>query len=218
VIANRIIASGGLKLETPVKFWDRIAERYARQPIADEAAYEKKLEVTRRYFTPESDVLELGCGTGGTAIKHAPFVRHVLATDVSSRMLDIAREKADGVANVTFEQASVDDVDVEPSSIDVVLALSLLHLLEDRHVAIAKVYDMLKPGGAFITSTVCLGDSMKWFRFVGPIGRFLGLMPLVRIFTVQELIDSLGAAGFDIDHHWQPDGARAVFIVAKKPA
>ncbi len=29
------------------KFWDKMAERYSKKPIADEAAYQKKLQVTR---------------------------------------------------------------------------------------------------------------------------------------------------------------------------
>ena len=41
-----------------VKFWDKIAERYSKQPIADEAAYQKKLKVTQEYFKPEMEVLE----------------------------------------------------------------------------------------------------------------------------------------------------------------
>jgi cyclopropane fatty-acyl-phospholipid synthase-like methyltransferase len=56
------------------KFWDRIAERYSKQPVADEAAYQKKLQVTREYFRPDMEVLEFGCGTGSTAIAHAPYV------------------------------------------------------------------------------------------------------------------------------------------------
>ena len=60
---------------TSSKFWDRIADRYSRRPVADEAAYQKKLEVTRQYFRPEMQVLEFGCGTGSTAIAHAPYDR-----------------------------------------------------------------------------------------------------------------------------------------------
>lgn len=47
---------------------------------------------------------------------------------------------------------------------------------------------MLKPGGVFVTSTVCLGDTMKFFKLIGPVGRFLGLMPLVKVFTIADLM------------------------------
>ena len=50
------------------RFWDRIARRYARRPVADEASYRKKLEITRGLFRPGMEVLEFGCGSGATAI------------------------------------------------------------------------------------------------------------------------------------------------------
>jgi ubiquinone/menaquinone biosynthesis C-methylase UbiE len=200
------------------KFWDRIAERYSKKPVADEAAYQKKLEITRSYFRPDMEVLEFGCGTGSTAIAHAPHVRHIRAIDVSSKMLEIARAKADrgNVGNVTFEQSAIEDISVPDRSLDVVLGLSILHLLEDKERAIAKVHRMLKPGGVFVTSTICIADSMKFIKLIAPVGKALGLMPLLRVFTTKDLLASLVDAGFEIDHQWQPEKRAAVFIVAKK--
>ncbi len=172
------------------KFWDKIAERYSQQPIADEAAYQKKLQVTRDYFQPDMEVLEFGCGTGSTVISHAPFVKHIHALDISSKMIEIAQGKADAnnVENVTFERSTIDEFNVSDQSLDAVLGLSILHLLDNKEEVIAKVHKMLKPGGIFITSTVCLGDTMM--RFLGsvvPIGKFFGLMPLVKVFTAKDL-------------------------------
>lgn len=201
------------------RFWDRIAARYARKPVADEAAYQKKLAVTREYLRPDMEVLEFGCGTGSTAIVHAPYVKEIRAIDISEKMLAIARGKAEaaGVGNVRFEQSDIGAFTAPDATFDAVLGLSILHLLDDRRTAIAKVYRMLKPGGVFVSSTACLGDTMKFFKLVGPIGHFLGVMPLVRVFSVHELVESLEAAGFSIDHQWQPGKGKAVFIVARRP-
>lgn len=200
------------------RFWDRIADRYAKKPVADEQAYQKKLQVTRDYFRPSMDVLEFGCGTGSTAIAHAPFVKHVQAIDISQRMIEIAQGKADAgnVQNVTFERATIDEFSAPDDAFDVVLGMSILHLVENKDGVIAKVHRILKPGGIFVSSTACLGDKLKIFKFVGPIGRFLGLMPMVKVFTVKELQDSLTKAGFAIDYQWQPGKLKGVFIVAKK--
>ena len=200
------------------RFWDRIAARYARKPVADEAAYQRKLDVSREYLRPDMEVMEFGCGTGSTAIAHAPYVSHIRATDLSSKMIEIARRKADaaGIGNVTFEHASIEDFEAPARSLDAVLALNILHLLQDRDAAIAKVRDMLKPGGVFITSTVCLGGRMTWFRYVAPIGKALGLIPLVSFFTEEDLKRSLKRAGFHIEHDWRHAKGIAVFIVAKK--
>ncbi len=106
------------------KFWDRIAERYSKKPVADEAAYQKKLEVTRGHFDRNMDVLEIGCGTGSTAISHAPHVKHIQAIDLSSQMINIAKGKAEAqcVENVTFRRASIDELEVPDQSFGAVLA------------------------------------------------------------------------------------------------
>lgn len=201
-------------------FWDRMAAKYARQPIADIDAYQTKLARTRAYFTPDMELFEFGCGTGGTALAHAPHVRHVHAIDFSARMLEIARERAaaSGIANVTFEQGDIATLPIAPASYDMVLGLSILHLLEDKQAVIAKVFDMLRPGGLFVSSTVCLGDSMKLLGFVAPLGRLLGLMPPLDVMSQPQLHDALTGAGFVIEHDWRPGARAAVFIIARKPA
>jgi ubiquinone/menaquinone biosynthesis C-methylase UbiE len=201
-----------------VKFWDKIAERYSKQPIADEAAYQKKLQVTRDYLRPGMEVLEFGCGTGSTAIAHAPYVKHILAIDMSSKMIEIAhgKAKAKEIENVTFGRSVIDDFSVPDGSFDAVLGLSILHLLDNKERLISRVHQMLKPGGIFVTSTACLGDSMKYFKFIAPIGKLLGLMPLVKVFTTSELVASLTGAGFDIDHKWQPGKNTGVFPPASQ--
>ena len=205
-------------MDRSTKFWDRIAERYSRKPVADEAAYQKKLQVTRKYFRSDMEVLEFGCGTGSTAIAHAPYVKHIHAIDISSKMIEIAHGKAEArnVGNVTFERLAIDELSVPDQTLDAVLGLSILHLLDNREEVIARVHQMLKPDGIFVSSTACIGDTMKFFKVIAPIGKFFGLMPLVRVFTTKELEDNLTDAGFKIDYQWQPSKGKAVFIVAKK--
>ncbi len=200
------------------RFWDRIAKSYARKPVGDETAYQRKLAITQEYLRPDMELLELGCGTGSTALVHAPFVQRIHATDISENMLEIAREKAaaQGVRNVDFERASVEDFNAADGTYDMVLALSLLHLLEDEQAAIAKVHRLLKPDGLFVTSTVCLGGRMWWLRLIAPLGRALGQMPLVRFFTEEDLVEKLRAGGFEIERRWRPEKSIGVFIVARK--
>jgi ubiquinone/menaquinone biosynthesis C-methylase UbiE len=62
-------------ISVSARFWDLFAERYAKTPVANEVMYQKKLEATQRYFKSDMHVLEFGCGTGSTALVHAPFVK-----------------------------------------------------------------------------------------------------------------------------------------------
>ena len=200
-------------------FWDRLADKYAAQPIADEDAYRTKLARTQAHLTPEMEIFEFGCGTGGTAIAHAPHVRSVRAIDFSTRMLDMARQRAAeaGVDNVTFEQGDITSIAVEPGRYDMVLGLSILHLLKDRQAVIAQVYEMLKPGGRFVSSTACLGDSMKWFGYVAPLGRALGLLPMLNVMTPDQLRADMIRTGFVIEQDWRPNPKSALFLIARKP-
>jgi len=199
-------------------FWDKIAERYSKQPVTDDAAYQKKLQVTRDYLSPDMQVLEFGCGTGSTAIAHAPYVKHIQAIDISGKMIEIAQGKADAlnIENITFQQSTLDDFSVDDHTLDAVMGHSILHLLNNWQETIADVHKMLKPGGSFITSTACIGDTQKYFKLIAPIGKLFGLN--LQIFTRQELENSLTGAGFEIDHAWQPGKGKSVFIVAQKTA
>lgn len=200
------------------KFWDRIARRYAKQPIADEQSYHRKLEATRSHFRPDMEILEIGCGTGSTAILHAPHVRHIQAIDISPAMLDIAREKARdaGIDNISFEQGVVETLDYPAQSKDMVLALSILHLVEDRDEVLRACFRILKPGGLLVSSTACLGDFLKIFKLIGPVGSGLGLIPVVKVFTQAELESSITGAGFSIEEVWRPAKNKGVFIIARK--
>ncbi|MCW9032874.1 MAG: class I SAM-dependent methyltransferase [Rhodospirillales bacterium] len=212
-------------MDKNAKFWSRIADKYAAGPVPDENIYQKKLKVTHEYLKPDMKVLEFGCGTGSTALVHAHSVKHILAIDIAERMLEIARQKAkeQGIENVDFKQANMEDLDVEKESIDVIFGLSILHLLKNKDQVISKVYKTLKPGGIFVSSTTCIQDFFKFYKLLewfGPLGRSLGFLPLVNVFGSKELREAIKAPGFTIEYDWQPKGKgkrQAVFIIARKP-
>jgi cyclopropane fatty-acyl-phospholipid synthase-like methyltransferase len=82
-------------MPTASRFWDRIADRYARKPVPDEAVYQKKLQLTRAHLRPDMHVLEFGCGSGITALSHAPYVASIHGIDSSARMVEIAPPSPD---------------------------------------------------------------------------------------------------------------------------
>ncbi|MEL6477038.1 MAG: class I SAM-dependent methyltransferase [Pseudomonadota bacterium] len=201
------------------RFWDWIAPRYARSKISNTEEFDRKRQMTSHHLTAKDRVLELGCGTGTIALIHAPEVAEILATDISETMLDIARRKAEeaGVQNVTFTQADIDLIG-EEAQFDAALAFSLLHLLEDRDRAIGKVFRLVRPGGLFISTTFCMADRLWWVGLIAPIGRALGLLPLIRLFRREDLERSITDAGFEIVETWQPSPKKPVFFIARRPA
>jgi len=199
-------------------FWDKMAARYAARPVGDQASYEVKLTKTRAYLTPDSRVLEIGCGTGSTAIVHAPHVASYLATDFSGEMIAIARAKAEaaGIGNLTFAQRSAGQIDPAEGPFDVVMGHSILHLLPDWQAVSRRAFDLLTPGGVFITSTACIREITPLIRPLLAVGQWLGKVPVLAVFSKAQLEQGLRDAGFQLAEIWQPRPKAAVFIVARR--
>ena len=202
------------------EIWNRLAEKYARSPVADPESYETKLALTREYFTPDSHVLELACGTGTTAIHHAPFVRSIRGVDISSGMIRIARRKLaeTSISNVSFEVDDIETMVLENDAYDVVMAHSILHLVSDRQRVLDRMMRLVRPGGYIVTSTMCLSDALR-FRLMSPVFgllRFFGL-PKVSPFTSDQLQHEIETSGFQTVHRWQPSADKAAFFIAKRP-
>ena len=200
-------------------FWDRNADKYSAKPVADQASYEHKLAETRKRLSPEMNVLEFGCGTGTTALIHAPYVASVTALDISTRMIEICNEKAQhqGIANVFFRTGTLDGFEAPNESFDAVLGMSILHLLPDHDAAVNRVWQLLKPGGRFFSSTACLKDGNILLRLALPVLHMIGIAPYVASFSTRELTGQMQKAGFEIELQWQPKPGEAVFIIAHKP-
>lgn len=186
-------------------FWDRMAERYARSPIPDMPAYLFTLERTRSYLGADDRVLELGCGTGSTALELASNVQEIVASDVSSNMIAIAEQKATdrAIANTRFMVADAEDAALNGQTYDVVLAFNLLHLVENLPAALARIHGLVKPGGLFISKTICLSGEgvpfkVKLIKLALPLARAIGFAPAVRFFSVDEFDAMVKEAGFDI--------------------
>jgi len=202
-----------------VRFWDRLARRYARMPVRDPGAYEEKLRRTRAYLSPEMEVFEFGCGTGTTALKHAGHARQITAIDCSANMIEIAEEKArtEGIGNVRFEVAQLEDMGLRPGCYDMVMAHNVLHLLEDRTAALAHVHEMLRPKGIFVSSTACAARAPLLFRAIIKLGHLLRLLPLFHLLTEEQLKHEIEAAGFEILEDWLPEGGKsALFLIARR--
>jgi ubiquinone/menaquinone biosynthesis C-methylase UbiE len=205
-------------MSSPTAFWDGIADRYAARPVDDPAAYEATLARIRAHLSPTDHVLEVGCGTGTTALRLADAVAHYTATDLSPRMIEIAEGKRaaeEGTGNVTFRTAPLDAAD--GTDYEAVIASSLLHLVDDLPAALAALRDRLKPGGLLITKTICLAEMNPVLRLVVPVMRLFGKAPRVRFLRAEALEAAIRDAGFEIvETAYFPHKLRARFVVARR--
>lgn len=203
------------------RFWDRAARKYAKDPIADMEGYERTLDHARGLLKSTDAAIELGCGTGTTALKLAPSVVRLVATDISPEMIAIAREKAaaENCANVEFAVATPDAAAYPDASFDAAMAFNLLHLVEDRAAALRGVHRLLKPGGLFISKTPVLTEMGLAIRLLVPVMQAFGKAPYVGFFSAEALEREISEAGFEIierARHGSGKKDMRTYLVARK--
>ncbi len=208
-------------MNADAEFWDHAAEKYAAQPVADVPAFERKKAITREQLTPDATILEVGCGTGSLALEMSPFAGHIHAMDISSEMIRIANEKkaAQGVTNVTFHQGTLDGpLPVEPGQLDGAWAYSFLHLIKNRRGALARLFTLLKPGGSFVSSNVCLRGTWVPYGALITVMRWFGKAPMVYLYDRDTILRELCEVGFsNITVHEVGADPKVVFVTATKP-
>lgn len=194
-------------------FWSKISRKYAAGPIRNMDGYLNTLERTKSYLSTEDHVLEIGCGTGSTALLLAPHVAHITATDLAPGMIEIANEKRaeSGTENVTFKVAEVLEHQTRDGAFDAVLAHNLLHLVPDLERALSHIASLTKSGGIFVSKTVCAPEAASFkFALLGrvavPLMQAFGKAPFVNFRPAQELERMIGAAGFEIVETADQDG------------
>lgn len=208
-------------IDRDAAFWNKTARKYAAGRIPDMAGYERSLARTRGLLTPSDTVLEIGCGTGTTALAIATGIRRIVATDVSEAMIAIAREKAEAMTGIDarFAVASVDTSPEVDGGYDAVLAFNMLHLVRDRAATLRAIRQRLKPGGLLITKTPALAEMNLLIRLAIPLMRAVGKAPFVATFSASDLEAELAVAGFAVlaaERHGSKRWDPRIFILARK--
>ena len=168
----------------PREFWNRRSQHYDGQSGAAYAdAYRKTAERIRPYLTPNDRVLDFACGI-----------------DISDEMVRHLKKKIaeQGVGNVSASCMDLFDESLRPDSFDAVVACNVLLYLENRAEVLARIRELLRPEGMFLSATDCLGERLtregvrKWWR------SHTGKMPYVSFDRMHTLEASIAAAGFEV--------------------
>lgn len=197
-----------------IDFWDKIATKYAGRPVDDVASWDATIVRTLDLIPADGHVLEVGCGTGPSAIRLAASGADILATDISPEMIAIA-QRHDPIPNLRFEVGTLAREDLQENSYDAVVAYNLLHLLEDIPGAVRRAYALTKPGGVFVSKSACLA---WYFRPLIAGMRAFGKAPFVNFISADALDQAMIDAGFVIESaEMFPAKGRVRLIVARKP-
>lgn len=202
------------------RFWDKRSKVFDEQVLSVyENAYKKTIKRSIPFLKPEDTMLEIGCGTGNATIPLSQYVKKITAIDISEEMMLKAAEKAkeEGRENITFRQKDLLELDIEPESYDVVAAYNVLLYMKNQEKVLEKIYDILKPGGVFLSATDCLGRNLSKESVRKFWKSKLHLMPYVSFDTPVGLMRKIQRKGFLVIeivnlHRNLPN----IFIVAQK--
>ena len=168
-------------------------------------------------------LLEIGCGTGTTALRLAPATRRLVATDVAEQMIAIAGGKlaSQPIPQLEFQLADAEVLVAEQGTYDAVLAFNLLHLVADLPQALSSAINALKPGGLLISKTPCLNEMNPLIpKLALPLLRAIDKAPPVLCFDARQLQAAMTQQGLEIlsvERHGSKSKDWRVFIVARKP-
>jgi SAM-dependent methyltransferase len=110
---------------------------------------------------PGETVLDVGSGAGVDAIIAAKAVGskgRVIGVDMTHEMLDAARRNVErmGLTNIEFREGLIEQLPVDPESVDVVISNGVLNLAVDKYGAYKQIARALKPGGRFQIADICV--------------------------------------------------------------
>jgi len=135
------------------EFWSKVGERYDR--VADVMIGGQTRAMVRERVAREGAlhrVVEFGCGTGFYTEELARKADTLLATDISPRMLDLAKQQVKA-ANVTFQVEDCQQTSLPPGAFDTAFISLVLHFTEPART-VAEMHRILRPGGMLLIANL----------------------------------------------------------------
>jgi SAM-dependent methyltransferase len=169
---------------TALENWQTIASGWERRREQIEKTTRPVTEWMVRALDPRpgDTVLELAAGPGDVGFAAAPLLGedgHLISSDFSSEMVEVARRRAAelGLRNVEHRQIDAEDIPLEDDSADGVLCRFGLMLMPDPEAVVAEMRRVLRPGGRLALAVWSTGQRNPWVTVAGRILVELGHAP-----------------------------------------
>jgi ubiquinone/menaquinone biosynthesis C-methylase UbiE len=186
------------------KYWSKIATTF--EADQEWIAGKSLIQAVTEKILQEDDlgeVIEFGCGTGKFTRPLAQNARHIIATDFSDEMIQIAKKQLEGLQNITVEKANCKNTSFQPEGFDTVFMANLIHVIEYPEEALQESWRVLRNDGTLLI-TCSTSYDMRTFAKIKTVIKFIskwGRPP--RYFRGNYSPDELGSlvesAGFKIE-------------------
>jgi ubiquinone/menaquinone biosynthesis C-methylase UbiE len=153
---------------------------------------------------PDWTVLDIATGAGHTALKFAPFVAHVIATDITPKMIETARAHITDqrVTNVSFEKADAEALDFDDECFDLVTCRIAPHHFPNCARFVQEGARVLKPSGMLLIQDHVLPEDHKAARYIDAFERLRDPSHF-RAFAESEWVTMFKKAGLTVTHSEQ---------------
>lgn len=170
--------------------WDRL-----RRELFGRAS---GLHAVPALLDPDWAVADLGCGTGETSAALAPYVARVIAVDRSGEMLQAARRRLRGSANVDIRRGELEALPIGDAELDAAVMMLVLHHAPDPSAVLAECARVLKRSGRLVLCDMLPHEHEEYRHQMGhvwlgfgedQVRRLLEAAGLARIRIVPQPID-----------------------------
>lgn len=162
-------------------------------------------ELLQMVLRTQDIVVDLGAGTGYFSIPAAQMTNGtVYAVDVEPKILEVLQERAEeqGLSNITPITGSIENIPLQDSMADVVIASFVLHAVRPLSISLQEIHRIMKVGGKLL----CL----DWEPKESPMGPPMNL----RIAS-KDMLQALNDTGFTVTKRMYPAEFLYVFVAEK---
>ena len=181
-----------------IEFWDRIAKRYDRITLKLTKDYSALMRRIVDEINGAENVLEVATGSGLIAIEVAKKAKMVEAVDISSKMIEFARNRAfeEQIGNIHFSVQSAYYLEFDGGTFDAAVCSNALHCMEVPRRALSEIRRVLKPEGILIAPTFCHGVNWR-SRLISGLMSLTGFKSYHR-FTTEGFFELIVSSSFAI--------------------
>jgi len=133
-----------------VIFDSKAAQSTERSYLTPEIIHQRTRTLDALALQAGERIMDAGCGTGLLLEQMAILVGdkgQAVGLDYSQDMLDMARHRCQSLAQVELQQGSVEKLDFQSNSFDVVSCTQTLLYVEQVETALREIHRVLKPRG-----------------------------------------------------------------------